>query len=101
MRSSSPSYPILTVEAQSNPDKQFIYRAIGGVDLKLHVFNPASRQTSDRKPVIVFFFGGGWTAGSPNQFYEQADFLAQKGIVAISAEYRVQSRNGTSPFEAV
>ena len=49
----------------------------------------------------MFFFGGGWTNGSITQFVPQATHLAQRGMVAIVADYRVFNRQGTSPFEAM
>ena len=70
-------------------------------ELSLHVFNPQGHQVTDHSPAIVFFFGGGWNGGTPKQFYEQAKFFADHGFVAISAEYRVESRNKTTPFECV
>ena len=83
------------------PDKIRIYKTVNGADLALHVFNPEQHRPTDATPVIVFFFGGGWTGGTPKQFYEQSRYFAEKGIVAISAEYRVKSIHGTTPFEAV
>lgn len=68
--------------------------------LQLHVFDPPAEATSP-KPAIIFFFGGGWVGGSPAQFYKQAAYFASRGMVAISAEYRVKSRHGTTPFESV
>ena len=58
-------------------------------------------QPSDRRPAIVFFFGGGWNSGEAKQFYQQARALADQGMVAFSADYRVKSRNQTTPFECV
>jgi acetyl esterase/lipase len=49
----------------------------------------------------VFFFGGGWTGGNPRQFFPHCRHLASQGMVAVSAEYRVRSRHGTTPFECV
>jgi len=69
--------------------------------LKLHVFTPESHQATAQAPAIVFFFGGGWNGGTPKQFYEQARFFADHGFVAISAEYRVRSRNKATPFDCV
>nr|MBR9809768.1 alpha/beta hydrolase [bacterium] len=83
------------------PDEQKTYKKVGNVELQLHIFNPEGHKASDRKPAIVFFFGGGWSGGTPSQFYPQCDYLAKRGMVAISAEYRVKSRNGTSPLECV
>lgn len=89
------------VEGIIEPDDIMIYKTIDSVSLSLHVFNPEGHQATDNAPVVVFFFGGGWAGGNPKQFYEQARYFAQKGIVAISVEYRVRNRNGTTPFEAV
>ncbi len=81
--------------------KQEVYKTIGEVKLKLHIFEPTNRDKKILSPAIVFFFGGGWTGGSPTQFYHHCDYFASRGMVAISAEYRVKSRHGTSPFECV
>jgi acetyl esterase/lipase len=83
------------------PDEQKTYKKVGNVELQLHIFNPEGHKASDRKPAIVVFCGGGWSGGTPSQFYPQCDYLAKRGMVAISAEYRVKSRNGTSPLECV
>ena len=50
---------------------------------------------------VVFFFGGGWVGGKPTQFYKQSEYLASRGMVAISAEYRIKNKHNTSPKEAV
>ncbi|MFB0524366.1 MAG: alpha/beta hydrolase fold domain-containing protein, partial [Phycisphaerae bacterium] len=81
--------------------RQVVYKTIGEVELKLHIFEPPHRDRKTPSPAIVFFFGGGWTGGSPTQFYHQCDYFASRGMVAISAEYRVKSRHGTTPFECV
>ncbi|NNM30821.1 MAG: alpha/beta hydrolase, partial [Akkermansiaceae bacterium] len=41
----------------------------------------------------VFFFGGGWKNGNPRQFEPHCRHLAAKGMVAITADYRVSSRH--------
>lgn len=71
------------------------------VELQLHVFKPEGWSADDQRPAIVFFFGGGWTGGKPSQFYEHSKDLAALGMVAISAEYRVKSRHGTTPLACV
>ncbi|MCH5375558.1 MAG: alpha/beta hydrolase fold domain-containing protein, partial [Planctomycetes bacterium] len=53
------------------------------------------------RPAIVFFFGGGWRAGSPQQFQNQCRYLAGRGMVAVTADYRVKSRQDASPFDCV
>jgi acetyl esterase/lipase len=49
----------------------------------------------------VFFFGGGWTSGSPTQFEGQSRHLAARGMVAIVADYRVKTRHGAKPADCV
>ncbi len=84
-----------------SPDKTVAYKTVGNSTLDLHVFAPSNHAPPDRRPAIVFFFGGGWSSGSPSQFYPHCKYLASRGMVAISAEYRVKTRHGTSPRECV
>ncbi len=78
-----------------------IYKTIGEVELRIFIFNPPNHQATDRRPAIVFFFGGGWAGGHARQFAPQCAYLAGRGMVAMTAEYRVRSRHGTTPFECV
>ena len=94
--------PAYSLEVESFvPDKQVTYKVVGETDLKLHIFTPADHKQSDKRAAIVFFFGGGWNSGSPSQFYPHCEYLASRGMVCMSAEYRVKSRNNTSPRECV
>jgi len=83
------------------PDEIVSYKKVGEVDLKLHVFKPEGHLVSDKRSAVVFFFGGGWSGGTPKQFYQQSRFLAEHGMVAFAAEYRVASVHKTSPYECV
>lgn len=83
------------------PDRIVTYKTIGETELKLHIFTPEGYKTSESRPAIIFFFGGGWRGGTPTQFYPHSRYLASRGMVAISAEYRVESRNNTTPRECV
>ena len=79
----------------------YVYKSIGGVELRLHVFSPRGRGPVAQRPAIVFFFGGGWTEGSVEQFAGQARHLTQGGMVSVLVDYRVFGRHGTSAFEAM
>ena len=83
------------------PDKKLVYKNIGGHKLHLHIFNPDNHNANDGRPAIIFFFGGGWRSGSPVQFFPHCKYLASRGMVAISAEYRIKNKHGTTPFECV
>lgn len=102
LTSSSPGYDV----PGFTPDQVIEYKQTqdsggGAVGLDLHVFLPDGHQASDSRPAIVFFFGGGWNSGSPSQFHPHCEYLADRGMVAISAEYRVANAHGTTPQECV
>ena len=83
------------------PDAQWLYKTVNDTELNLHVYTPEGHHPSDKRPAVIFFFGGGWNNGSPGQHYSQCAHLASRGMVAMSAEYRVKSRNQTTPKECV
>ena len=83
------------------PTRKIEYKQVGDVKLHLHAFEPEGHTAEDKRPAIVFFFGGGWVGGTPTQFYQQSAHLAQRGMVAYCAEYRVKSRNNATPFDCV
>lgn len=75
------------------------YKRIGDTNLVVHIFESSENKTN--RAAIVFFFGGGWTSGSPGQFEQQAQHFASRGVVAIAADYRVNSRHGVKPVTCV
>ena len=74
------------------------YKIVGDAKLNLYIFAPAAATNA---PAIVFFFGGGWSSGSPEQFEEQCRYLAKRGMVAITADYRVATRHHVKPTQCV
>ncbi|MBL8173807.1 MAG: alpha/beta hydrolase [Bryobacterales bacterium] len=78
-----------------------VYKKAGGVELKLWIFRPAGHTPSKQSAAIVFFFGGGWTSGTPKQFEQHCLHLASKGMVAITADYRVASRHKVKVVDCV
>lgn len=86
---------------KSRPDKSIVYKSTPQGELKLQVFLPENLKQGEQRPAIVFFFGGGWVAGAPAQFYPHCRHLAERGMVAFSAEYRVKNKHKTTPFECV
>lgn len=77
------------------------YRRIGDVEMKLYVHKPSDWRTDDRRAAVIFFFGGGWTGGSPGQFRYQCEYLASRGMVAVTADYRVASRHQVKAIDCV
>lgn len=88
------------------PARSFVYKnttdASGKpVELTMNVFEPAGHKATDKNPVIVMFFGGGWASGAPTSFYPHCAYFASRGIVAIAPDYRVRQRQKTTPYECV
>lgn len=97
-------------DARSYPPKlagarEQVYKKIGDVELKLYIYEPKQDQAKEaaktNRAAIVFFFGGGWTSGTPEQFQHQAEHLAKRGMVAILADYRVKSRHQVKAVSCV
>ena len=81
--------------------RQEAYKTIGAIELKMDVFEPEKKEAEKKYPAIVFFHGGGWSGGTPSQLFPQAQYLASRGMIAFSAEYRVSSLHHTTPVECV
>ena len=90
-----------TAFAEIKPDKIIEYKKIGDVKLILHIFNPPDHLPNDKTPAIVFYFGGGYVGGDVTHFYNQSQYLASRGMVAICAEYRIKSKHNVTPKECV
>lgn len=83
------------------PDRTVVYKTIDGIELTLHIFNPPDLKKGESRPAAIFFFGGGWFDGNQSQFHAQCRYLANRGMVACSADYRVKARHRTTPYESV
>ncbi len=81
--------------------EQILYKQIDTTKLLMEVYPPAQVDRSRKYPAIVFFFGGGWNGGSIEQFAPQAKYFSQRGMVSFLVDYRVKSRQHTSPFESL
>jgi acetyl esterase len=77
-----------------------LYRA-GPPELRLFVVKPEGWKANDRCPAFVFFFGGGWTTGTPWGALPWAKFAASWGLVGVVPDYRTKERHDTSPLASV
>ena len=77
------------------------YKKIDTTTLNLHVYKHLNFKKENTYNCILFFHGGGWNNGNPDLFKRQAMYFASRGMIAISAEYRIKSKHCTTPFEAV
>jgi len=94
--------PVVLFQVLGAPLRQaHVYKTTPQGELRIHVFYPIGWTAGDSRPGIVFFFGGGFKNGSPEQFFSKAQYLASRGMVAASAEYRIESKHKTTPVEAI
>jgi acetyl esterase/lipase len=82
-------------------DEKHAYKKVGDTSLWLYAYQPKDHQADAQTPAIVFFFGGGWRNGSPGQFAHHCKYFAERGMVAITVEYRVSSRHSVKIEDCV
>ena len=94
--------PAAEMTPLSFPDAEtFVYAGRGAESMRLHVMKPKDWKAGDLRPAMVFFFGGGWTKGTPAKSISWAKYAARLGMVGIAPDYRTKNRFGTSPLESV
>lgn len=76
------------------PTEKRVYKEAGGAGLEIWIWKPAGWRKEDRRAGVVFFHGGGWRGGNPAAFSRQSARLAQRGMIAFSARYRLTSQPG-------
>ena len=81
--------PLPAADANIPVGEARVYKRIGDRELKLHIVHPEGWKSSDRRPAIVFFHGGGWVNGKPTQFNDHSVYFATRGLVCIQVEYRL------------
>jgi len=77
---------------QINPDwKAWVDEKNGSEDcLHLNIFAPASSGPENKKPVMVFFHGGGYTYGSGTvPVYRGVGLAEQGGVVLVTVTHRI------------
>lgn len=80
---------------------EVIYKEIDTLKLKMVIYHPENIVAKKTYPAIIFFFGGGWETGNISQFQYYASSYAKKGMITVLADYRVSSRNNSTPIESL
>ncbi|HET9232818.1 MAG TPA: alpha/beta hydrolase [Candidatus Eisenbacteria bacterium] len=68
--------------------------------LKAYVFFP-DNAGRERRSAIVLFHGGGWAMGEPAWAFPRAKHFAERGMVAVAAQYRLSDQKEITPYEAM
>ncbi|MDB6026448.1 MAG: Lipase [Verrucomicrobiales bacterium] len=92
----------MVIGAAEPVGEAFVYKKIGDREMKLYVSKPADWKSSDQRPALVFFHGGGWVGGAPSQFNDQCQYFASRGLVTATVDYRLMSHEKTAtPVECI
>ena len=87
--------------SSANAQQKLLYKQIDDTKLYMEIYHPESMDSAKKYPVIVFYFGGGWSSGSTSQFEPHAKYFTQRGMVCVLVDYRVKDRQQTTPFESL
>jgi acetyl esterase/lipase len=79
---------------------EYVYAQPGGTQLIAYVFSPDDSSATKRS-AIVLFHGGGWAMGEPAWAFSRAKHFAERGMVAVAAQYRLSDQKEITPHEAM
>jgi len=80
---------------------QEFYKTLDTSKLKIDIFYTKQSSEKENNTAIVFFHGGGWAYGSPDEFFTTCERYAKMGIVTFSVEYRLSIDNGVIPSKTI
>lgn len=80
--------------------EKILYKKTEQENLYLYLLRP-QKKTTELLPAIVYFTGGGWINGDVYGQIPNAAWFRDRGIIGIEADYRVESRHGTSPLVCI
>ena len=79
-----------------------IYKTIDGIDLSAYLWQPSpDKAPSGPNSVAAFFFSSGWDNGQVSQFAPHCVYFASRGMLTVAFDYRVSTRNGGGPLQAM
>lgn len=56
---------------------------------KLDIYVPIRASTDNKRPVVLFFYGGSWQFGSKDDYLFLGQALSSRGFVTVIADYRL------------
>lgn len=79
--------------------KSYIYKTVynttlkRNIQLRAHVFYPPGYSPTNgiKYPTVALFHGGGWRVGNPVFYVPLAQYLASRGAIAVTFQYRLIS----------
>ena len=68
-----------------------VYKTVDSLQMPYRDY-PDDMKASEKRPAIVFYFGGGWIAGDIAHFKPQADHFVKKGLITVRVNYSGRSQ---------
>jgi len=94
-------FSFILLNSVGSAQEQLVYKEINSTKLLMDVYYPEKMDSSKVYPAMVFFFGGGWSGGDRSQFINHAKYFSKRGLICFLVDYRIKSKNNTTPFESV
>lgn len=60
-----------------------------GARHKLNIWVPAGTKKTDKLPVLVFLYGGGWNSGARDDYGFAGRAFAKQGFIVVIPDYRI------------
>ena len=71
----------LSAEGKERGYKEFAYKQTPQGELRIYFAMPAGWSPRDRRPVMIFFYGGGWSGGRVFACAREAEHFARRGVL--------------------
>jgi acetyl esterase len=78
-----------------------VYKEINNCQLNAYVFTPNELEIGEKRPAFLYFHGGGWSSGTPQEFFNVCRQIASQGWIAITFDYRLCPNNSVTPVECI
>ena len=83
-------WPALAADTTTEPGKKFVYKQSAGAPQEMEVYFPPNWKAGGPKVSgVLLFHGGSWRGGTLDQFRNAAHYVASRGLVAATANYRM------------
>lgn len=81
------------VTDEDMPGKEYVYKQSGGQNRVMEIYFPKDHDPKTNKvPGVILFHGGGWSGGTLSQFRHACAYLASRGLVTATVQYRMLSQ---------
>lgn len=78
-----------------------VYKTVDTARLTVDIFYSDKALQQPNNSAIVFFHGGGWAFGTPDEFFSTCERYAAMGMVTFSVRYRLAIDNGVVPSKTI